>query len=216
MAGPIRVEHPRGHSVADLGGPRRRCRAPVFDRRRAGDRAAPCRTGLPLRGPEGGVDPRRGDACPDPGAGHPAGLARRVDLPRRAGPSAGRGPRCPGAQAVPLPSGVARSTRRVEVRSDGGVRSRAAQGPTARGAGPCPPGPVEGQGAGRDRVAARDDIHPDRQRSVCAGQRLVRPDDAAQPARHGLRRRPSVSIPGQGRHGPRGRRPRPAARPAGR
>ena len=68
-----------------------------------------------------------GGAGADRRAGHPAGLAGRVDLPVPARAPAGHGHRCRGSQAVPLPRRLARAPRRGEVRRHGPLRRRAAQ-----------------------------------------------------------------------------------------
>ena len=113
----------------------------------------------------------------------PAGLDRRLDLPRPARPPPGDRPRRPGPQAVPLPRALARASRRREVRPHDRVRRAPADDPRTGRRRPRPPGPAPREGAGRRRPAARADADPGRQRGVRPAQQVVRPHDAARPAR---------------------------------
>ena len=139
---------------------------------------------LPRYGGEG--DPRRGDARPHPLAGDPAGVDRRLDLPRRRRPPPGGRARRARPQAVPLPPALARGARRDEVRADD--RLRPARCPQIRARvdeRPGKPGPAAREGAGDRRAAAGDDAHPRRQRRVREAEQLLRPDHAARPPREG-------------------------------
>ena len=64
--------------------------------------------------PTGAHDPRPRGPRPDPGAGHPAGLDRRLDLPVAERPPAGDRPRRPRPQAVPLPRALASDRRETD------------------------------------------------------------------------------------------------------
>ena len=63
-------------------------------------------------------------AATHPVAGHPAGLDRRVDLPRPGRPPPGHRPRRARPQAVPLSPALARAPRRGQVRADARLRRR--------------------------------------------------------------------------------------------
>ncbi|CAA9401473.1 MAG: Hypothetical protein PA2244 (similar to DNA topoisomerase IB, but possibly involved in glycosyl-transfer), partial [uncultured Nocardioides sp.] len=118
-----------------------------------------------------------------PGAGHPAGLARRLGdaVPQRT-PAGGRHRRRRAA-AVPLPPGVAGPARRREVRADGGLRQGAGQGAPARRRRPRPRGHADGAGLRGGRAPARPRLLPDRQRRVRRRERQLRADHPGAPAR---------------------------------
>ena len=75
-----------------------------------------------------------------------------------------------------------------------GLRARAARA-SARASRPTwpAPRPAAREGAGHRGAAAGDDADPRRQRRVRAGERVLRADDAARPARHGGGRRRCAS-----------------------
>ena len=168
-------------------------------------RKARQRLQLPRRRRQAGD--RRGDARPHPQAGHPAGLDRRLDLPRRRAatsrpPAATRGP-----QAVPLPPALARrcATRRKYDRMIA-FGQRAAAAARAGRRTTC-----ARRGLPREKVlaavvaAAGDDPDPRRQRRVRPAEQVLRPDHAARPAR---RRRAArrVRFEFRGKSGKRARR----------
>ena len=145
-------------------------------------------------------------------ARHPAGLDRRLDLPRRARPSAGHGARRARPQAVPLSHAVARGARRSEVRAAHRVRAGAAAHSPAHGSRHAKEPPAARKGAGGGRAAPREDAHSRRQRRVRARQRLGRADDDARSACDDQGHHGALRVPRQER---RRARDRPAGRAAG-
>ena len=114
-AAPFADDAPAPPASAGSGGrprrrPRRRAcatrpiRGPGSRRRRAG-------RGFSYRTADGEHDPRPRRPAPDQGAGRPAGLDGRLDLPATRRPPAGDRARRARAQAVPLPRPLARAAR---------------------------------------------------------------------------------------------------------
>ena len=97
-----------GHQPRGGGGGR----PPLVDGRPARDHAPARRPGLLVPRRRRLDDPRHDRHRADPRARDPAGLDRRLDLPRPARPPAGDRPRRAGPQAAPLPRGVPRAPRR--------------------------------------------------------------------------------------------------------
>ena len=96
-------------------------RPSLCDRSDAGIPAAPGGQGLPLCHPTGFHHARQGPRA-YPLAGDPSRVARRLDLSRRARPSAGHGSRRAREEAAPLSPALARGQGRSEVRPHPGVR----------------------------------------------------------------------------------------------
>ena len=132
---------------------------PGLRRRRAGK-------GFRYRGRRRPAGPRPRDPAADQGAGDPAGVDRRLDLPVAPRAHPGHGPRREGAQAVPLPSPLARGARRDQVRPHARLRPRPRAVRAADRRRPGPARACRAKGAGHRRPPAGDDADPRRQRGV--------------------------------------------------
>ena len=152
-------------------------------------------------------DPRSRRHVPHPRPGHPARVARRVDLPQRPRPHPGHRPRREGPQAVPVPRALPPGARRGQVRPH--ARLRAAPCPASAGGWrgtSAPPGlPSEKVLAALIRLLETTLIRVGNE-EYAQDEPLVRPDHAAQRPRLRLRPRGPLRLPGQERQGPRGRR----------
>ena len=144
------------------------------------------------------------------GPGHPACLARRLDLPLAERAPPGRRHRRRRPAAVPLPPRLAHPARRRQARPGARVRPRAVEGARAGAGRPRHRGHEPGPRLCRRRTAARPRLLPDRQRRVRRGERELRTHHAPaaarpQAGRHdGLRLRRQVRDRAQHHH----RRPR--------
>ena len=132
-------------------------------------------------------------AAAHPLAGDPAGLDGCLDLSEPARPSSGHGSRRARPQTIPLSSALARGARRSEIRTADRVRRGAAAHSHAHERRPALNGLPREKVLGGRRAAAREDAHPRRQRGIRAGQRILRPDDDARPAREDRGRRRCAS-----------------------
>ena len=120
-------------------------------------------------------------------AGDPAGVDRRLDFARSRAATCRRPAATRAAASSIGITQVARGPRRDQVRPHD-RRSRRRCPPSAAAPRPtCAARAAAGEGPRRGRQAAREDLHPRRQRRVRARQPLVRPDDHAGRPREGLR-----------------------------
>ena len=183
------------------------------DPTRAGHRRRRAGSGFSYRRRRRQARDRRGDAGTHPGNRDPAGMDRRLDLPRhRAATSRRRAATRAGAGSTDTTrsgSRLATQTKYERTIAFASALPRLRRRVDAR---PATPGIAAREGPGRDRPAARDDADPGRQRGVRARQPLVRPDHAARPARAGHAARGlKFTLPRQGRQGARRRPPGQAA-----
>ena len=173
---------------------------PGIARRRAG-------SGFSYRDEDGKRGHRQGDAGTHPGAGHPAGMDRCLDLPLIARPHPGNRPRRARSPPISISRSMAADARRNEVRAHDRLR-QGTSAPAPRGRPrPATPRSAAREGPRRHRPAARDDADPGWQRGVRARQPFVRPDHVAQPPRAGHELRAQAHLPRQGRQGARRRPP---------
>src|SRR5919106_2323953 len=180
------------------GGVRGRCRGVRGRCRRSGVRAASLRAGLRLPGLPGQADLRPRRRRPDQGAGHPAGVDRRVGLPAPAGTHPGRGRRRPEPAPVPLPRRVAGRPRPGQARPD----ARPGPGAASLAAAAAPRPRDRGHGtrsrAGRRRTSAAARPVPGRRRGLRRRQRQLRARHPAQAPPADPGRRAAVRLPAKG------------------
>ena len=183
----------------DARGGRARRGPALLDGRPAGHHAPPRRARVQLPRRRRDADPRPGDAGADPGAGRPARLDRRLDLPDPHGHLQATGRDARGRKQYRYHARWREAATTSKFERMLAFGAGAAADPRAGRRGPRAARAAPREGAGRGRPAAGADPHPGRQRGVRAAQQVVRADDAARSPRDGRGHDGPVPVPRQER-----------------